>query len=764
MRITRILHLRDCGIFRDFSCPAELPDFGRYNLVYGWNGTGKTTLSRILRCLEKRMAPAGKVKVKLDGRDVQGNNFPSVELPIRVFNRDFIAENVFRVDGRELQPIFVLGAESIEKQKEIERLKSGRATALSNRESAESAQMKVEKEFDQFCIDRARLIKETLRSEGKNPYNNYDKSNFRADAEKMAKDGDGSADRLSEEDREKLRAQQRAIQKLKVQEVRYALPDFSEILKKISELLKTSFVSAAIEALKRDPTLAEWTRQGLRLHRDRNAERCLFCEQALPKERLAALEAHFSAQYEHFIEGLDQEIAQLQQLSKAATELQLPNKAELYDDLGQEFEAAVTELKEAVNAAQRFLNAVVQALTDKKRRLFECVQLELKAPMVDAEVVERLNAVIRKHNQACDEFEQRVKTARKQLADAMIAEVLDEFKKHREGIQQAEDDAEKARQEVQLLVNEITRLERDIVEHRRPAEELNIDLRTYLGHNELRFEIRTTGYAITRGGVPALALSEGEMTAIALLYFLKTLRDSSFDLPNGAVVIDDPVSSLDANALYLAFGLIRERTKDAGQLFILTHNFSFFRQVRNWFHHLKGQNKRDLSQQPARFYMLDCVHDSNGRCATIRHLDPLLEKYDSEYHYLFARVYRASNETGPKGLEENYVLPNMARRLLEAFLAFRQPQASGELWQKVQAVPFDEAKKMRILRFLHTCSHSSAIGEPEHDPSILAEGIAVLKDLLEMIRSQDEAHFSALVQLMASPQDAAEHREQDPGT
>jgi wobble nucleotide-excising tRNase len=190
-------------------------------------------------------------------------------------------------------------------------------------------------------------------------------------------------------------------------------------------------------------------------------------------------------------------------------------------------------------------------------------------------------------------------------------------------------------------------------------------------------------------------------------------------------------------------------------LIILTHNSTFFRQVRNWFHHLKGQNKNDVSQRPARFYMLDCAHDHNGRCATIRWLDPLLEQYDSEYHYLFARVYRASTGTGPTRLEENYVLPNMARRMLEAFLAFRQPQAAGELWQKVQAMPFDDAKKLRILRFLHTHSHSSAVGEPEHDPSVLAEAGSVLKDLLEFIEAQDNAHFDAMVKLV-KPQAAEE--------
>jgi wobble nucleotide-excising tRNase len=211
-------------------------------------------------------------------------------------------------------------------------------------------------------------------------------------------------------------------------------------------------------------------------------------------------------------------------------------------------------------------------------------------------------------------------------------------------------------------------------------------------------------------------------------------------------LLDDPVSSLDANALYLAFGFIRQRTQHAGQLFLLTHNFTFFRQVRNWFHYL---NRR--GQRPARFYMLDRVHGANPRCSVIRPLDPLLEQYESEYHYLFACVYRAANATGDAPLEQHYGLPNVARRLLEMFLAFRRPQVAGELWKKLQDVKCDDAKKIRIARFVHTHSHGDTVGEPEHDPSLLGEAQSVLADLLELIKSEDAQHFAAMEGLVADP-------------
>jgi len=213
-------------------------------------------------------------------------------------------------------------------------------------------------------------------------------------------------------------------------------------------------------------------------------------------------------------------------------------------------------------------------------------------------------------------------------------------------------------------------------------------------------------------------------------------------------VLDDPVSSLDANALYLAFGFIRERTKDAGQLIIFTHNFTFFRQVRNWFRYLLNQNKKDISRRPARFYMLICVRDGDQRCATICQLDPLLKEYESEYHYLFACIYRAASSDAPGTLEQNYSLPNMARRLLESFLGFRRPGISDNLREKMENIDFDGVRKSRILRFVHTYSHSNTIGEPEHDPSLLTEARSVLKDLLELIESEDKAHYDAMVTLV----------------
>ena len=176
-----------------------------------------------------------------------------------------------------------------------------------------------------------------------------------------------------------------------------------------------------------------------------------------------------------------------------------------------------------------------------------------------------------------------------------------------------------------------------------------------------------------------------------------------------------------------------------------THNLTFLRQTRNWFRRLNRRQKGNAAGQPAKFYMLEC--EPGRHRSSIRTMDPLLERYESDYHYLFACVWRRAQQM-PGPLEKNYTLPNMARRLLEAFLAFKHPDESGSLWDKMQGVVIDETKRLRILRFVNEYSHGEAAFGSEYDPSLLGEASAVLSDLLDLIKTEDQVHFERMVALV----------------
>lgn len=751
MTLNRIGRIQDCGVFRDFTWPADLPEFARYNLIYGWNGSGKTTLSRLLRSLELRSAPpSGKASVRIGGNDIGGENFAQTNVSVKVFNRNFIEESVFPTDGGEVAPIYVLGKENVEKQKQIDEAKRSLGTAQSQLSTARTEKSNTERSFSTFCTDRGREISNLLVSTGAQSYKNYDKRNFERRAEQMVSAGDKDSCLLSDSAKDSLLAQLRGSPKAKVPPLSFRLPDLLGISRRVTALLSREVASSAIKALKDDAQLSDWVRSGLSLHQERQSQTCLFCSQHISEERLAALAAHFSTEYEELMQSLAAEAASIRSSIDTCNQASMSPSSEVYEDMRSEYESAVAAFRGERDSVVRVLDSLAKTLENKKASAFKAISLSVAVHTPNTGVVDNLNAVILKHNQACDASEARLDAARTQLEADAVAACLDRYLELKTMMETKATSVREAEARQAELTKRIADLEREIVQHQRPAEELNKDLHSYLGHCELRLEVKKTGYSVMRADAPAVSLSEGERTAIALLYFLKTLQDRRFDLTKGVVVLDDPVSSLDANALFSAFGFIRDRTQNATQLIILTHNFTFFRQVRNWFHHLKGQNKKKVEQRPARFYMLECRNGANARCSGIQWLDPLLERFDSEYHYLFAHIYRTAMAEPHVCLEQSYMLPNLGRRLLESFLAFRQPQIAGELWEKLKLLTFDETKKIRIIRFLHTHSHGGSLGEPEHDLSLLSEAQSILKDLLSLMQSQDGDHFSAMVSLVAA--------------
>ena len=111
----------------------------------------------------------------------------------------------------------------------------------------------------------------------------------------------------------------------------------------------------------------------------------------------------------------------------------------------------------------------------------------------------------------------------------------------------------------------------------------------------LNFEIVPTQeegfYQIQRedGSIAEATLSEGEITFITFLYYLQLTKGgvTEDEVNNERVlVIDDPISSLDSNVLFVVATLIKDIIKnikaDIGnvrQLILLTHNVYFHKEV-----------------------------------------------------------------------------------------------------------------------------------------------------------------------------------------
>lgn len=778
MTLTRISKIKDYRIFRDFQWPSDLHDFGRFNIIYGWNGAGKTTLSTLLSQVQlKQPVIDGNVELMFGDRTVNGAELDKVPVPnVRVFNRDFVDRAVFESAGKQLPPVYYFGENSVEKQRRIVELTEKRDTLGQIQRAKETASALASQNRDSYCTDQARGIRNLLTTSGGGPYNNYDARPFKVEVQRLAA-LETQPVRLTEVEREAHMRTRESRPLPFLPEVTVSFPDLVDLRKRAEAVLNTSVVSSVIDELTQDPAVALWVGQGLELHRgDHLTKTCRFCDQHLQADRVAQLESHFNDEFNKLKQKISGLIDEVDRATAFEASLAAPPKELLYEGLQGEYFAAMTDLLSQSKILKGSLETLRQALIAKQNDPFTNIELSswLKqlgtgtglghffiamlafaadgapffASFAGAKALRRLNVTIADHNRITGAFDTSVKSARNALAqDELLASVAGWIERS-QTVTDADKERDIAHNSAVKLDNEIAELETEIRQHHLPAVELNSELAVYLGRSELKFLPAQNGYRIMRDDQLATHLSDGERTAIAFMYFLKSLQGTDFTLSDGIVVIDDPVSSLDANSLFSAFGFLKDRTAKAKQLIILTHNFAFFRQVRNWFDSVNKRSKPHSKQ--AFFYMLSPVVQNGRRGAQLGKLDSFLTDFESEYHYIFKRVYELTLLQQGQGLEQYYGIPNLARRLLETFLAYRIPGRSGDLYGKLNDVNGDVATKTRVLRFLHTFSHGDAVAHPEHDPSILSETHAVLCDVLELVRVNDQLHYDAMVKVVSA--------------
>lgn len=631
MMIEQISKIKNYRIFHNFVWGKDLNNFDKYNMIYGGNGTGKSTLSNLFRAIEKRIIiNEGEVEFVISENKISSHDLPvSLRLPqVRVFNKDFVAENIFTNHG-SVSPIFFLGEANIEKQKQIESLKQILAKNSNAEQEKHDEKSRAEKALEDLKTERAKAIKTLLGSSGTNPYNSYNKRFFQVSCDKLLQLTESQLSQciLTDTELDILKKEKEASFKNYLNDVNFSYPNMKDIYGNVNLILQHSLISNSLEKLKDDAWLAEWTRTGHLKHKEKNSTDCLFCGQVLPIGCLEAIESHFNNEYKEFISKINELSSSIQTWIERLRRFPAPNKFELYDHLSLEYEIKHREFTSDLNATISFLEKLYSSLQEKARNPFQPMSQLPFQECGKEDLLFSLNYIIKKHNEKTDGFQNSINEARSKIEQSIVAESVADYRSKNDRINQLSKTIEKISTENVSLSSQIYELEKDLGSHRKPADELNADIYAYFGRLELSFETKENGYQIYRNGSIANNLSEGEKTAIALLYFLKTLGDKSFSLKNGVVVIDDPISSLDSTSLFRAFEFIKERTKMAGQLFIMTHNHSFFKQVKDWF---TDQN-RIAEQDTSRFYMLRDNTDIKPRSSSISMLDPSLREYEEGY-------------------------------------------------------------------------------------------------------------------------------------
>jgi wobble nucleotide-excising tRNase len=180
--IKRIVKIKNCPSFIDFKPSSDLPDFAKYNLIFGWNGSGKTCFSRILRSFEMgenyyaHPERQPEFKFELDNEKPISHNDLEAFKSIRVFNKDFVDDNVYCSGGPK--PIYFLAKESKTDKERIDALEKELDKLITKIKIKKSEFEKAKSNKDKTIQSKARDIKNALTTAKQDFYRNYDRTDI----------------------------------------------------------------------------------------------------------------------------------------------------------------------------------------------------------------------------------------------------------------------------------------------------------------------------------------------------------------------------------------------------------------------------------------------------------------------------------------------------------------------------------------------------------------------------------------------------------
>lgn len=726
--------------------------FARYTLIYGTNGAGKSTFSEYLRQLSIGGAPVEST-ILSSGSNRQHRLRVGQEmdgLKAYVFNNTYVEKNLreFLTGDGQTETIVKLGADSIYDTEEIQTLSGLVARNRRWERSLDgvlSGAMSAEKSAKDDTKAEVLLL---LRQFDPERFNTNSYTTTKAQRAMLS----DSSTLLGDDEvlgyQETLR--QSELSKLSIED--FPMSESEEIAIQANEIVKRAAVGAGIRTLSENPEIAAWVKHGIDLHA--NETNCQFCGNSLDQSLLSRLQEHFENEDEKTrlkAEALAREAKDhITAVERWAADL--PDATYIAASMRSEYEAAVVKVRESAQAAIDWLTNIVATLHAKSDKI-ATTEWKQHSEFSDFPDLGSARDVVAKHNELSDQLDTLHSEAIAALEGHAAA-------RHAGAFTAALDLGSRCRSLKSLLANQIRsdqdairRLEADRHDYSLMAKELTQDLHTIYG--KTAFEVTTTqdgaGYVALRNGQAANHLSEGEQRMLALAYFLRTLDAEDVDRPSALVVIDDPVTSLDRDNLFATSAWLDARLSDVGQAIILTHSFEFL-QLQLRVHGDEIRESRSMasttlhSEELLKANVLEIsmytAPESGSESIMLRAFPQHLLNAPSEYHYLFRKVAEACTSRP----DEDWLplVGNAARRLVEGFLAFKEPNQSsfGAQISSITPSSLPMAVSNKVKTFLHDQSHRRS-----PDPSERGVGLGLqpeIKNAMAFLRACDADHFSKM--------------------
>lgn len=382
--------------------------------------------------------------------------------------------------------------------------------------------------------------------------------------------------------------------------------------------------------------------------------KCPYCQQNLPDDIEEKIASCFDEQYQA-------DVALLKRLLDVYTEEMSVAVKTLDDNLTFDLNPKMDfeKYKAKLELLRKTIEGNIRAISDKIANAASIVELDDTETLIRDinDVITAFNIQIQENNDIVADKPNKKATCDGQVWEHIAFILADEVSEYNTkdadfitALGEIEEQGKNARAEADGLKEEISKLSRNTVSTKPTIDGINKILRDagFQGFHLHEKDGHPNVYEVLRqNGDIAENLSEGELNFIAFLYFYHVVRGSLDDSgmrKDKIVVIDDPVSSMDSNALFIISALVRdmiqichnyihpEDTSVGGefirQIFILTHNTYFFKEISynqvrcydsaSFFHINKMNNVSSV---------IPCIRKHSSEAAEMENYTPVQNSY-----------------------------------------------------------------------------------------------------------------------------------------
>lgn len=783
------VNIANFGSFKGLKWDANIRDkgnnvaaFKKLNIIYGRNYSGKTNLSRIIRCLETGQLPEKyedpQFDIVVDSKEISQEEIADNDLEVRVYNKDFVDDHLsfLRDHDGKITPFAVIGSVNKDIEREISEIEKelGSVKDETGRrfkqflhqeklEEKKEKRDKKQKELKDKLFNKANKAPHGIKHNIYYQNPNYDIRSIKKDIKKVREE---SFEILPDSEIEKLKG---LLDEKKLPEIssRFTFDSkLQDLIEATNSLLEKKITpTEPIQELLNDALLQNWVKEGIEHHKNKR-KKCGFCGNSIPSDLWDKLDKHFSKESEILENEIEQQIVRLKDEQERIQSLINVTKQDFYSTLQEEFEELEESLSKQVKIYEEQINMQIELLEGRLESIFEEISA-IDSNFVSLginDILAEINSHVESNNEKTTTLKEEKERARKTLRLNEVAnfindinlaqeeEIIDDLKKQ---VIEAREKAQEIGDKVKKYEQKIDELRLEQQDEKKGAERVNDFLNNYFGHDGLRLEAvedqekSVFKFEIKRGDKPAYNLSEGECSLVSFCYFIAKLEDVKSKDKDLVIFIDDPISSLDSNHIFFVYSLIEsiiaspiskpgeEKEYGYAQLFISTHNLDFLKYLK-----MLSKPKNNTQQ----FLLISHDGESN-----LKLMPSYLKKYITEFNYLFNEIYTCADPQNAEGSYQSfYSFGNNLRKFLEAFLYFKYPFSdSGRNDNAVRVEEFfsdDEPSATPLVqRITNEFSHLKERFDRGRQPIDSQEISKLARFVLKKIKDNDPVQYQYLL-------------------